>query len=292
MKTALGTVLYKQSFKYLNEFSRSVNNQDCPDFDMLFLNDDLDEAEIDISINSIKKKVILSSGKPNSTIPQLRYQLIKYAKENNYDLLALVDFDDTFSENRVSKVKTAFNNEYGFYYNDIYYFYKKNKFFSFLPDYTNEVNQILEQNYLGLSNTAINLSKIDFDLLEKLNVTICKAFDWYMYSVFLAEGHKGKKVDGCRTYYRIYENNTAGECKNTINYINNEINTKINHYSLLKQWDSKYEELYDYYKALQHEWKRGNVDLLSYIDIKNDYWWGLIKSHKVKEVIGYNENQR
>lgn len=290
MKTALGTVLYKQSFKYLNEFSRSVNNQDCRDFDVLFLNDDLDKVQLDICINSIKRNVIFSTGKHKSTISQLRYQLIKYAKENAYDLLVLADFDDTFSDDRVSSIISNYCKAYSFYYNDLYYFDKNRKFFSILPEYTYDANQILEQNYLGMSNTSLNLNNIDLNLLEKLNVTRCEAFDWYMFSAFLAEGHKGRKVEGCRTYYRIYKNNTAGEYKNTRAHINKEISIKTNHYSLLKQWDSKFEDLYDYYKLLQLEWENGSIDLLSYADTSNDYWWGHIKSNI--NLGGCHENKR
>lgn len=279
MKTAMGTVLYKQSFKYLKEFSSSVNNQDCLDFDMLFLNDDLNEEELDVVLNSVKRNVVFTSGATGSTIPQLRYQLIKHAKENGYDLLVLGDFDDIFSEDRVSKFKRAFSNSFSFYYNDLYYFDSDRKFFSFLPEYTNEINQILEHNYLGMSNTALNLNNIDYKLLGKLNVERCYAFDWYMFSVLLNEGLKGKKAECCRTYYRIYENNTAGEYKNTIEHIIKEIDVKINHYSLLKKWYDNYEELYYYYSTLKLKWENEEIDLISYADTGNDFWWGHINRY-------------
>jgi hypothetical protein len=282
MKAAFGTVLYKESFKFFKEFAESLNNQDCYDFDVLLLNDNLNNEELEKVTSYLKKNVILLYGKQNSSIPELRFQLISSAKENGYDLLILGDFDDTFSRNRVSNIISEYDKKISFYYNNLYYYEKQRKFFNYLPLYTTKITDIIEHNYLGLSNTALNLNNINYVLINELNEKTAVVFDWYMYSILLKRGHIGKKVEGCKTYYRIYENNTAGECKNTIEDIYKEIIVKMNHYNILKKFDSKFDELFDFYKELQFDINNGRIDIMSYVDKYNDYWWGRIKSNKIK----------
>lgn len=291
MKASFGTVLYKESLEFLQDFAESLNNQDCDDFDVLLLNDNLNDRELKKATNSFKKKAILLNGKQNSSPPELRFELIKVAKEKNYDLLILGDFDDLFSPNRVSNIISAYENEISFYYNDLYYIDKKTKFFNCLPPYTNKITDIIEYNYLGLSNTALNLNNMDNKLINKLNEKSALIFDWYMYSVLLKERHTGKKVEGCKTYYRIYENNTAGECKNTMEYINKEIAVKVNHYNIFKKSDAKFNELFNFYKELQLKVNKEKIDIMSYIDKNNDYWWGKIKLSKINDKMGEGNNE-
>ncbi|MEA4848931.1 MAG: glycosyltransferase [Clostridiaceae bacterium] len=283
MNIAFGTVTYKESFKYCLEFTESINKQDCKDFDVILLNDNLDKEELEKISASLRKNVLIRNGKRNCTPSGLRVQLIKYAKENGYDLLVLGDFDDTFSHNRVSRIALAYEEKYSFYYNDIYTFDKQRKFFSSLSQYTKNISDIIEHNYLGLSNTALNLKNIDVELIDKLNVRSVSVFDWFMYSILLKGGHIGKKIEDCKTYYRIHENNIAGESQNTIEGIKKEINVKIDHYSQLRSIDTQFNKLLDYYKRLKLKIDNDKIDILNYVDSDNGYWWGRINSNKMRE---------
>jgi len=282
MKVAFGTVVYKESFKYHQEFIESINNQDSNDFDIVLLNDNLNEEEFNKVSNSLQKKVITWYGKPNSLTSELRVQLIKNAKENGYDLLILGDFDDTFSRNRVSKIISEYEDAFSFYYNDLYYINTQRKFFHNLPQHIRRIDDIMECNFLGLSNTALNLKKIDYKLIDKLNEKNILVFDWYMYSILLKNTHIGKKIEDCKTYYRIHENNIAGENKDKIDDIKREINVKINHYMRLRRFDTQYNGLLDFYKRLKLEVDNGEILLLNYIDRDNEYWWGRLKSNKIR----------
>lgn len=278
MKLAFGTIVYKEAFKYYTDFIQSINNQTFKHFDILILNDNLDLNELQIISKSLANKTIFWAGEPNSKPYELRVELIKRAKLCNYDLLILGDFDDQFSENRVSEIVGEFDDSYCFYYNDIYHFDKKNKFFDFLPQYTQDISNILESNYLGLSNTALNLNKIDFALIDKFKKCSTSVFDWCMYSIILNQNLKGKKVDNCKTYYRIHTSNIAGESKNDYESILKEIYIKINHYSILKDQNLEFTKRYYRYLKIRDVMENTNFNSIKNGIEISDYWWSKINS--------------
>lgn len=282
MKVAFGTVVYDASYKFHKDFVESINNQDTFNFDVLLLNDNLCDNKCHGLTNSIDQNVVWVKSEPNITIPQLRIELIKAAKEKEYDLLILGDFDDTISKNRVSKVISHFDSLYSFFYNDLYYLDSKNKFFYTLPLFVEEINPILECNFLGLSNTALNMHKVDFQLLDMLKTMQTVAFDWMIFSLLLIQGHKGKKVDNCKTYYRIYEQNTAGESNNSIEGIKKEIEVKIAHYSKLINVDFRYSEIYNFYIELRGSFDKCSDMLLENSTTNNQYWWGSINKNNIQ----------
>jgi|LGOV01.1.fsa_nt_gb N-acetylneuraminate synthase len=283
MRIAFGTVVYKESFQYYREFVKTINNQDSNDFDVILMNDNLSEEELLKISNALQKNVKILFGKHNSTPSELRVELIKSVKKNGYDLLVLGDFDDTFSNNRVSKIELEYDENFSFYYNDLYYFNKQRKFFDGLPKNIIKIDDILEQNFLGLSNTTLNLNKIDFETIDRLNENITLIFDWHMYSILLEEGHIGKKIENCKTYYRIYENNIAGESIDTIDAIKKELKIKVNHYEKLRDIDVKFDNLFNYYKELKERVDNNDtVELMQQINRGNCYWWGRLDSNRIR----------
>ena len=280
IRIAFGTVVYKAAYNYYPEFIESLNKQDYVPFDILLLNDDLEDDETNKLSDSCK--AIVWEGTKHSKPSDLRVELIKKAKEKNYDLLILGDFDDTFSSNRVSQLAKGYDKSFSFYYNDIYCFNKKKKFFNNLPKHVKSISNILEHNYLGLSNTALNLQNFDMEIIEKLKNVNTSIFDWYMYSILLAEGHKGKKVESCKTYYRIHEHNIAGESGSKFADINREIDVKIKHYSSLRNVNINFSYLFGYYTKLKSKLANNECDILGQIDKKCEYWWGRLKSNKIR----------
>jgi hypothetical protein len=282
MKVAFGTVVYKEAFDYYIDFIDSINNQTYRDFDTIILNDNLDTYELHKLSNSLRDEMILWNGKDNSKPFELRVELIRRAKQENYDLLILGDFDDKFSTDRVSKIVCELEEAFSFYYNDIYYFNKENKFFNQIPKHTLSISNILESNYLGLSNTALDLRKIDFKLIDELEECACSIFDWCMYSTILNHGLTGKRVEDCKTYYRIHSSNIAGINKCDHDSIHREINIKLEHYSILKDKNPEFTIRYNRYLRIENYIKSMNTNqILSYIE-NNDYWWGKIDSNNEK----------
>lgn len=282
MKIAFGTVIYKESFKFYLDFVDSINNQLYKDFDTIILNDDLGKDDLQLVSNSFNNNIIFWNGKVNSEPFELRVELINKAKLNNYDLLILGDFDDQFSKDRILTIVEEFEENFAFYYNDIYYFDQKREFISNMPKYTCNIYDILESNYLGLSNTALNLAKIDFDLIDELRECSTAIFDWCMYSILLNKGLKGKKVENCRTYYRMHLANIAGKRKVDYVSILEEIAIKLKHYSILSEKNLEFSKRYDRYLKIKTYIEKNDLnEIIKYIE-DNEFWWSGINSNNHK----------
>jgi hypothetical protein len=77
------------------------------------------------------------------------------------------------------------------------------------------VDLILECNYLGFTNCAININQISREFIDSLYEGRTEIFDWYLFSRILLNGGKGKRINGTATLYRLYDNNIAGIPKHT-----------------------------------------------------------------------------
>ncbi len=278
MRVAFGTVVYKAAYKFHRDFIDTINKQDAEAFDVFLLNDDLDDNEYDNLIQGINRSVIRIMSDEMNSIPENRIRLIERVKKEKYDLLILGDFDDTMSENRISNILSNFSNDYSFFYNELYYLNTDKKFFHSLPPIIEDIDSIYECNFLGLSNTALNLKKIDRTMLETLYNKQTTAFDWMIYSLLLLQGHKGKRVDTCKTYYRIYDQNTAGEADISLGGLKKEVEIKIDHYSKLIDIDSAYIDLLKFYSMLHDSFEEYSNILFEKLTINNHYWWGRLST--------------
>jgi hypothetical protein len=140
-----------------------------------------------------------------------------------------------------------------------------------LPPKTENVDLILECNYLGLSNCAINMKRISREFVDSLYEGRTEIFDWYLFSRILLNGGKGKRINGTATLYRLYDNNIVGIPKYTKKALEKEKKIKIEHYQLLKKYDSRYLELINKYE---------NTDIVLKQDSashnKLGYWWDML----------------
>lgn len=279
MKIAFGSVIYNEALLYKNDFVNSINSQTHNNFDVVLVNDNLSINEIDELVSLINRNVIVVKGKANSKPSELRVELIKYAKSKGYELLVLGDFDDAFSENRVAKISTEFDTNIGFFYNDLYRFDRVSSFFRTMPKMTKDLRIINESNYLGLSNTSLNLKLISNDQLDKLNSVKLVIFDWFMFTVLIKEGLSGIKVDDCQTFYRLHGNNLAGENDTSNSSILKEIDIKIKHYSALQKLYDCDQNYLDYYCQLKLKLINDDVDVKKIINNEMDYWWGKTNSN-------------
>ncbi|MBF8983792.1 hypothetical protein IZY60_09605 [Lutibacter sp. B2] len=282
MKIAFGTVIYDEAFSYFEEFAKSLNNQVYNNFDILLLNDNLMNQKVELIKNELKFKPMVWKGKDGSKPYELRIELIKKAKFEGYDLLILGDFDDTFSETRISSIVEEYDEKYGFFYNELYLLDQSMIFFRNLPEQTLKIDHILESNYLGLSNSALNLNLINKELICDLYKCNNVVFDWFMYSVFLNSGLKGKKIKNGKTFYRIHGFNIAGKSENSFKDVAKEIDIKIKHFLSLKDKNKKFEEKLNFYIDLKKKIQGSEIDILRYLDQENDNWWGKINSKKIE----------
>lgn len=276
IKVGFATVVYSEAYNYVDDYINSINNQDYDDFDLLLLNDNLSAYQHEFIDKHINKNIEWIDKGDCKSIQELRIQLIIESKNRGYDLLILGDFDDIFSLDRVSYIVSSFDSDFSFFYNDLYYLSNNKLFFSHLPLVVDEIEYILESNFLGLSNTALNLNYIEDNLLEQLKIKQTPAFDWMLYTLILLYGGKGKKINNCKTYYRIHNNNTAGDIKISDEGLFKEISIKILHYENLSNINSVFKELLEQYIIYREEFSFYRKIFYEYSNNRNNYWWGNI----------------
>lgn len=289
MKIAFGTAVYEQAWIWQSEFIQSVNAQTQSEFDLIIMNDGLDQEKINLLTRNSIHTCHIYDVKPKTSISKARMELLKIAKQKGYELLVLGDFDDTFSKNRVKKIVDIWNPEIAFYYHNLHYETCEKEIFAHLPEKVYDINQILEQNFLGLSNTAINLSLLSNQFLDSLEEVKTNVFDWYLYSKILITGNIGLKVDEAYTVYRQQENNLAGIQRDDCISIAREITVKKEQYRLLSKELDIVEDLKKQYENLE----KSSIDkIVGYLNKNNKmYWWSnlKIKENKEKKMFKFDE---
>lgn len=265
---AFGTVVYSKALSYLEEFIDSLNNQTFQGFELLVINDNVERKVLTGYFDKLKVNYSIIDIWYNMSPADLRVELIKNAKLIGYDLLIMGDCDDLFDGHRVYEVVNYYqnNNTFTFYYNDLRLF-DGTKALKEFPLITEDIEEIVECNYLGLSNTAINLSLISYEFIESLYGCTSFVFDWYLFSRIVCSGGKGIYVENGITRYRIYENNFAGVSSEK--QLEKEFEVKKKHYKLMEKYDIRYTWLSE--RLLQ-------IDLTTIKPCSTlSYWWNNIK---------------
>lgn len=269
MKIYFGSVIYLEALPYFEEFLHSISEQTIKDFSLFLICDSIDEKIIEnrIRVHGIEQFELVSY--EGMSPVELRVELLKGARKRNADILILGDADDTFSCDRVENIKNVFmeNEECTFVYNNIA-FENGRLFFAELPNKIDDVENILEFNYLGLSNTAVRIKKLPYSMLESLRECESYVFDWYFYSRLLVSGFKGRLSKNGITFYRLHDNNYAGRPKINIETIKKEVKIKQLHYKMMSRYDIRYKSLYREYQNNK------------YIVVRNEvpyYWWNHTK---------------
>lgn len=284
MKILFASVIYEGIKDYLNDFIQSLNNQTFKDFDIVIINDGLKNKECIEKIKKINCN-ILEYSDYGLNPSQIRVKVIKYAIKKEYDLLIFGDSDDTFSINRVNNIKEKYSSEIAFYYNDLIIKDSNTDFFSGkLPIIVDNKNQLDDYNFIGMSNSAINVKKIK-NLINKIgDLKECIAFDWYFYTLLLKLDFTGVKVENAETYYRIHDDNIAG----FTNKLNPEIlirgiEVKKFQYGALSKIEPLFLEKYKKITMLEYVLRNNKTKMYEYIDyINNEYkysvfWWENIR---------------
>jgi len=285
MKIAFGSVVYKEGLLYADEFIDSLNQQTgIQNVDVVLLNDNLSAEDMNNIISKLNKPPIILYNDHGLKPHELRVELIRKTKRMGYDLLIFGDFDDTWSNDRIEQYIDQFQAGYAFFYNDLY---KRDGtlFFSSTPFETESYYKILESNYLGLSTTGIVLPMIEETTIDMLGLCQQPVFDWYLYTILLKLGHKGKKIVNAKTYYRLHANNLAGIVNISDEHVIKELNVKIDHYNSLRSVGAEFQKKHSFYSHLYNVFFESPNKLIEYVDLSDNYWWGLLKESKLKGVI-------
>lgn len=231
MRTLVFGVIYPGVELYLDDYFNSIYNQSTNDFDLLIIEDGIQLPKKYIKDNTIKK------GMTNKTLAEIREYGIKYAKDNNYDIIVFTDTDDYFSLNRIENCILNINNN-DFWVNALITFdtSSKESVRISIPDDL-EFKQILDRNFFGLSNTAISTRVIYKNFYIPKDLV---AVDWWIFSVLLMNGMKYQVDNNSITYYRQHSANAAGyTIRIPIEKIRNGIEIKLKHYVNLLNYNLK-----------------------------------------------------
>nr|WP_297767866.1 glycosyltransferase family A protein [uncultured Butyrivibrio sp.] len=270
-KVCFGSVIYTSAIKFADDFLRSLEAQTNRDFTLLLVNDDVDEKELMGLLNryNIKNKIV--SYQEQLSPAELRIRLLLEAKKDGVDYLVLGDIDDYFSVNRVETCVENLDRQkkISFVYNDLYES-NGDRIMPELPLEVGDYGDILNHNYLGLSNTALNLSHLSFDFLDSLHGIKTHVFDWYLFSRLLLNGAEGRFVNDTCTYYRFHENNFVGMPSNTADLLEKELQVKEEHYKLLSKFSDNYMLMYKAY--FDRNYRLNSAQRLY-------YWWDLTRGN-------------
>lgn len=280
MKTLLVSFVYPKIKQYLKDFFNSLENQTIEEFDTIIFNDNFNE---DLKKYGFDGKIMYNTDK--ISIFEVRKLIIDYSNKNNYDLLIFADADDVMANDRVEIIIESYEDNVSFFYNDLYLLSNRSiDFFKGkLPSKISDLEKIKEYNFLGMSHTALNMKK-EKEILKKMPITNKMiTFDWYIHSYILLKGGCGKKVN-TKTYYRTYDNNTAG----FTNYLTDKklktgLTVKKFHYDFMKQFDETYTELLDKIMRLEKKLKNRQFKekYIKFINLKYSdsvFWWENIKT--------------
>lgn len=274
MSIVIGSVIYKKAMRYLEDFLNSLKNQTMQNFDIILINDGIDEklffTKFKKYIHFFGDRIKVIKAYANAFQPYLlRIQLLEIVKKFGYTFLVLCDCDDICALNRIEMSQINFETERWFFYNELFSFDDK-EIMPPMPLITEDFMQVLEYNYLGLTNTMLVMKYLSDEFIESLKEGDTEVFDWYLYSRILLAGGTGEKIENTHTYYRIYQENIAGTVTVTEANIKREKQIKQEHYNLLKKYNPVFEELLNKYKNLNIDGK--------YVDNKGSfYWWGILK---------------
>ncbi len=202
------TTVFPASESYLDDFFISLQKQTNADFDVLVINDGIENFEIYkakyTSLNIIEIKAAESPAKNReigiNTVLELGYKYIVFG-----------DSDDYFSENRIERSIESLEENH-LVFNELTVFGESFRSENFLEKKIKNLDKISETifdgNVFGLSNIAVRseiiLSRLDFD--ENLI-----AVDWFFITTLIIHNnYKIKFLGDVQTHYRQYNNNTIG----------------------------------------------------------------------------------
>lgn len=276
-KIAVLTVVFPSIVPYLDDYKKSLLNQTIKEFDILFVNDGLEESFLSEFFDGFQLKTL----PPGKSRAKHREIGIQYAKENGYEYLILCDADDFFQEKRIEdSIKYLDEKDADIVVNNLDIVGETGnvvakRYFSPRVSDKTVLNAtfLYDKNIFGLSNTALRLSTIpDVVLPEKLIIV-----DWFLFAYLLEKGMKAVFIDKSLTFYRQHEENSIGINRATIETFKKQSLFKADHFKHLADCFEKYTDLYKKSQELMYLTDDEiNTIIVKSEKMKNPLWWEII----------------
>lgn len=270
------TTIFPMKEDYLYEFFNSLNRQTFKDFDVVVVNDNCKNfSKIKEKFSDLNIKELKYSDTPLKN----REHGINFILDNDYDIVIFGDSDDYFSFNRVEVIieKLVY---YDIIVNDLSIFneneiYEK-KYFSHRIKNNTEItiDFVKDKNIFGMSNTALRVKSLGNIIYDPELI----ALDWYIFSLALLKSGVALFTNETQTFYRQYNENTAGIGKLNKELIFTGIAVKLKQYELLaiedNQFKTHYDEICILNKIIKHN---KNLNMLMFQNMAYPLWWEEIK---------------
>ena len=209
MKAAIVTYNYPNAETYVNEFLNSVEQQ-TQAADLICFNHGgnkslFEQTTLPIQIIEIDSDL---------SIPEVRKESFRQLKSMEYDAFIFLDIDDKMSTNRVEICLELLQHTH-IVCNDLNIITESGEIIEERV-WSNRLQEehritssfIAQKNILGFSNTAISKEL----LKEEVSFEDVTALDWFVFTQWL-QNHGATFTSKCVSYYRVYQNNSAGLSK-------------------------------------------------------------------------------
>jgi len=213
MKLLFAIVVYEGVESFLDKCLASICHQNDDQFDLLVLNDGCKVSDF----TEVSKKYALQLvdvSESGLTPAQIRGKAFEFALQHGYEGIVFGDADDYFSENRISVVQKhlpfcdfMFNELSTCDVNDQLIEERVLSHLGIL-DKVSRLDELLDCNVVGMSNSAFNLCKIG--KIELPFPPKIYAVDWWIASLLVLNGMVGTFEADAITYYRQGDHNLAG----------------------------------------------------------------------------------
>lgn len=275
--TVILTTAFNVALPVARAFFNSLVRQTENSFDIFIVNDGF--GQLDIIKHEFPSLYIIEV-EGVGVISKNREIMINTTR-GVYKNAIFCDFDDFFSENRVADSLTLLD-AYDIVVNDVDLYLDgeiiDQSLFSHNLSNGQELllNDILQCNYFGMSNTAVKMSSIphvNFD--HRL-----RAVDWHFFSLLLLNGARAVFSNKMHTVYRQHNTNIANIKCTDLTQLYNELSVKEIHYGLLSSSYDCYEKLYEQIKTLSEQIKdiepNTSLEEINFYDSSTKAWWSLI----------------
>jgi len=284
-ETAFISAVYPGVEEYLGDFLTSLAAQDYKSFDVIIVNDGLEDCEEKLSLHyDLNIRTVSADGTP----AQVRKEGIRYLCENDYKTVIFGDSDDYFAPNRIGKLLSCLGTN-DVVLNELTLVDKKKNVIEkhYLSERLKDGQSvpfcyIRNKNCFGFSNTATRVSLLKDIPIPKDLIAV----DWYIFSYLLTIGARAVFTSATETFYRQYSNNTIGIGALDERKILTGIRVKAVHYHALSKEYSEFAKLAEMFASLENILLSDKEKLSNYcsrihgLNLVNPLWWENIQIFK------------
>lgn len=278
----LFTVVYPGCEPYLKRFFQSVQGQDYKEFELLILNDGLENlgeyaAGLNYSIHEFSVE---------GTIAQIRNKGLNILMDQPFEKIVFADADDYFSGSRILQATKALD-EVDIYVNDLTVVDHKGKIIQ--ADYLShrlkngykvKTDFIMQKNILGLGNSSVRKSALQDIQIPESTIAV----DWIIFTDMLLRNCSAVFKNDSQTYYRQHESNIAGFKKVTEENMKHALEVQMQNATYFSPASEPHKELLTKLQEVHSYLAENEPNIKTYSDKvgkllpDNPFWWEEIKT--------------